>query len=106
MKDLERTVESNHLSNLTALRLYYLVPTVLKFGRVRVMIYTNDHRPAHVHVWKGQQEAVFNLNCPAGPIELRENYGFSLPEVNNLVRTLQPHVKFLCAAWEAIHGHH
>lgn len=70
------------------------------------MIYTNDHRPAHVHVWDGKRQAVFNLNCPAGPIELRENYGFALPEVNELVRTLQNHVESLCAAWEAIHGHH
>jgi hypothetical protein len=73
---------------------------------MRVMIYTNDHRPAHVHVWEGKKQSVFNLNCPGGPIELRENYGFSLPEVNDLVRTLQNHVESLCAAWEAIHGHH
>jgi len=70
-----------------------------------MMIYTNDHRPAHVHVWDGRREAVFNLNCPAGPVELRENYGFALPEVNNLVRTLQMHLKSLCTAWETIHGH-
>jgi hypothetical protein len=70
------------------------------------MIYTNDHRPAHVHVWDGERQAVFNLNCHAGLIELRENYGFSLSEVNGLVREMQNHVESLCAAWEAIHGHH
>jgi Domain of unknown function (DUF4160) len=80
------------------------VPTVLRFGRVRVMIYTNDHRPAHVHVWEGQRQAVFDLNCPSGPIDLRENYGFSRPEVNRLARLLQTHVQLLCAAWRAIHG--
>jgi hypothetical protein len=68
------------------------------------MIYTNDHRPAHVHVWEGQRQAVFNLNCPAGPIELRDNFGFSWPEVNRLARSLQTHVQALCAAWRAIHG--
>jgi hypothetical protein len=73
---------------------------------MRVMIYTNDHRPAYVHVWDGKRQTVFNLNCPAGPIELRENYGFALPDVNDLVRKLQNHVESLCAAWEAIHGHH
>jgi hypothetical protein len=70
------------------------------------MIYTNDHRPAHVHVWDGKRQAVFNLNCPAGPIDLRENYGFSLQDVNDLGRKLQNDVESLCAAWEAIHGHH
>lgn len=73
---------------------------------MRVMIYTNDHRPAHVHVWDGKRQAVFNLNCPAGSVELRENYGFSLPEVNDLVQTLQIHVQSLCTEWEMIHGHH
>jgi hypothetical protein len=27
-----------------------LVPTVLRFDGFRVVIYPNDHRPAHVHV--------------------------------------------------------
>jgi hypothetical protein len=82
------------------------VPTVLRFGRVRVMIYTNDHRPAHVHVWEGPRQAVFNLNCPSGPVGLRENFGFSWPEVNRLARSLQTHVQPLCAAWRAIHGNY
>jgi hypothetical protein len=80
------------------------VPTVLRLGGVRVMIYTNDHRPAHVHVWDGRRQAVLNLNCPDGPVELRENYGFSWPAVKRLVRVLQGYVQVLCAAWRAIHG--
>jgi Domain of unknown function (DUF4160) len=68
------------------------------------MIYTNDHRPAHVPVWSGRRQAVFNLNCPLGAVELRENYGFSWPEVKHLARSLQPHVQALCAAWRVIHG--
>jgi len=71
---------------------------------MRVMIYTNDHRPAHVHVRDGQRQAVFNLNCPNGPVELRENYGFSWQAVNRLARLLQTHIQVLCAAWRAIHG--
>jgi hypothetical protein len=68
------------------------------------MIYTNDHRPAHVHVLQGQGQAVFELNCPSGPIDLRENYGFSWPQVNRLAGLLQADVQLLCAAWRAIHG--
>jgi hypothetical protein len=75
------------------------------------MIYTNDHRPAHVLMYSctrlvGPRQAVFNLNCPSGPIELRENFGFSWPEVNRLARSLQTHVQPLCAAWRAIHGNY
>jgi hypothetical protein len=60
-----------------------VVPTVLRFGGLRVVIYPNDHRPAHIHVIGSDAEAVFNLNCPAGPVMLRENYGFSLPEITS-----------------------
>ncbi len=51
--------------------------TVLRVNGFRVVIYPNDHRPAHVHVISAEHEAVFNLNCPDGPPSLRENYGFS-----------------------------
>lgn len=70
------------------------------------MIYPNDHRPAHVHVWDGRRQAMFNLNCPAGPVELRENFGFSWPEVNQLARSVQPHVQALCARWRSFHAHY
>ena len=39
-------------------------------------------------------------------IELRENFGFSWPEVNRLARLLQSHVQPLCAAWSAFHGYY
>jgi len=43
------------------------MPTVDKIGSLRVVIYPNDHRPAHVHVIGKDCEAVFKLNCPEGP---------------------------------------
>lgn len=68
------------------------------------MIYPNDHRPAHVHVIGKGCEAVFNLNCPVGPIELRENYRFSLREISRIQTVLAEHIEELCLAWEEIHG--
>jgi len=53
------------------------VPTVLRFDGLRAAIYPNDHRPAHAHVIGPGSEAVFHLNCPGGPVSLRESYGFS-----------------------------
>jgi hypothetical protein len=82
------------------------MPTILTLGSARVVIYTSDHRPAHVHVRDGNLEAVFTLNCPQGPVELRENYGFSFPTVNKLAKLIQVHVEAACAAWRAIHGSH
>jgi len=53
------------------------MPTVLTILGLRVTIYPNDHRPAHVHIIGRGCEAVFKLHCPNGTPELRENYDFS-----------------------------
>lgn len=80
------------------------MPTVLRFGALRVVVYANDHRPAHVHVMGRGREVVFKLNCPGGPVEVRENYRFSRREVTQITATLSGRVVELCAAWENIHG--
>ena len=79
------------------------MPTVLRFDGLRVVVYPNDHRPAHVHVIGRGNEAVFNLNCPAGPIELRENYRFSRRELEQILDVLVRHLEDLCRAWERFH---
>ena len=53
------------------------MPTIFTYAGHRVVIYSNDHRPAHVHVLGNGCEAVFELDCPYGPPCLRENYGYS-----------------------------
>jgi hypothetical protein len=68
-----------------------------------VVVYPNDHRPAHVHVVDGA-EAVFDLNCPEGPVELRENYGFRSGQIAAIEAELNGAVGTLCQAWSAIHG--
>jgi len=80
------------------------MPVVLRFRGFRVVIYTEDHRPSHVHVQQAGCEAVFNLNCPDGPIALRQREGFSFREVNGIERWMQEYVTDLCEAWEEIHG--
>ncbi|MGI9133093.1 MAG: DUF4160 domain-containing protein [Rhodoferax sp.] len=80
------------------------MPTVHRFQGFRVVIYPNDHRPAHVHVMGRGCEAVFKLNAPSGPPELRENYGFGAPELALMEKELTQQLERLCAAWSAIHG--
>jgi hypothetical protein len=53
------------------------MPAIVRFAGYRVVIYPNDHHPEHVHVIGKGVEAVFEINRPAGDIELRENYGAS-----------------------------
>lgn len=76
----------------------------MRFDGLRVAVYPNDHRPAHVHVIGRGYESVFNLNCPGGPVELRENYGSPGRELRTIREALAANLKHLCRAWEHIHG--
>jgi len=80
------------------------MPTVLRLGKIRVAVYFNDHRPAHVHVIGNGCEAVFALNCPAGPMTIFENYGFKRQDMTRIENSLANHLTTLCSAWEDIHG--
>ncbi len=82
------------------------MPTVLRIDGLRVVIWPNDHRPAHVHVLGANGEAVFNLHCPGGPPALRESYGFGLADLKRIADALAAAITSLCAAWRTVHGDH
>ncbi|MBC7859973.1 MAG: DUF4160 domain-containing protein [Burkholderiaceae bacterium] len=82
------------------------MPTVLTIFGLRVVIYPNDHRPAHVHVQGNGCEAVFNLDGAGGLPELRENYGFSQKELTKIANELAANLATLGAQWRRIHGNH
>jgi hypothetical protein len=82
------------------------MPTVQKIFGLRVVIYPNDHRPAHVHVIGAEHEAVFILQCPYGPVLVRENYGYSKNELIKIGTELTGNLIVLCARWRSIHGTH
>lgn len=79
------------------------MPTVLRFDGLRVVIYPNDHSPGHVHVIGADCEAEFELNCPEGPVTLRESYGFTTRHLRRLAEQLTESLRLLCDAWERIH---
>jgi Domain of unknown function (DUF4160) len=68
------------------------------------VVYPNDHRPAHVHVISADCGAIFNLQCPHGPVELRERYGGTPAQLRHIRAELTDRLKELCSAWEQIHG--
>jgi hypothetical protein len=82
------------------------MPTVLRIDGLRVAIYPNDHRPAHVHVIGPDGEAVFDLNCPDGPPQLRDNFGFGRANANRIAADLASRLAALCEEWRRIHGRH
>lgn len=79
------------------------MPTILTIFGLRVVIYPNDHRPAHVHIIGRGCESVFKLHCPDGPPELRENYGFTKKELSHIANELTDKLKTLCLEWRKIH---
>lgn len=80
------------------------MPTVLTIFGLRVVIFPNDHRPAHVHVRGNGCEATFNLHCPDGPAVVRANYGFSKKDIVKIANALNASLAQLCDEWRNIHG--
>jgi hypothetical protein len=80
------------------------MPTVLRLGVLRVVVYPNDHRPPHVHVVGQGHEAVFELNRLARTVALRENYGFPQRDLAAIEGKLLQNLAALLSAWERLHG--
>jgi hypothetical protein len=81
-----------------------IMATVLRFLSYRVVIYSNDHRPSHVHVMNTTHEAIFVLGCPSGPPALMENYGFRKAHLALIASHLQDNLARLCTQWSTLHG--
>jgi hypothetical protein len=76
----------------------------MRVGRFRVVIYTNDHPPAHVHVWAADGEVRIQLgNRPAAARIVLRN-GMNVPEAHAALRVVVEHWDELGKAWEEIHG--
>ena len=76
------------------------MPTVLRIGGLRVVIYPNDHPPAHVHVLGPGWLVVINLSGP----KVRETINCSEREARSALRLIADHQAELMDAWRRIHG--
>ena len=70
----------------------------------RVVIYPNDHRPAHVHIIRADDEAVIILGCHTGPITLRSNKLFNISDMRFFCSETTKNIANYCAEWMVIHG--
>lgn len=77
--------------------------TVLRAHGLRVVIFTNDHQPAHVHIF-GDGEAKINLLGADGSPELIWADAMSRGEVRRALRIVTEQQTLLLARWEDIHG--
>lgn len=79
------------------------MPTLLNQNGFRVMIYTDDHEPMHVHVFK-QGEIIVNLGDENTPVSIRKNYGMSRPDARRALILVGANQEFLQERWREIHG--
>lgn len=77
--------------------------TILREGGFRVVIYLNDHEPAHVHVI-GAGEAKINLAGSGEAPELVWSVGMSGADLRKAMRIVGDARTELIARWDEIHG--
>jgi hypothetical protein len=72
------------------------MPTVLRSGRYRFVIFSNEGRePPHIHIKADRNQAKFWLN----PVTLASNYGFKAYELNEIERITQENQSKFLEAW-------
>ena len=73
--------------------------TVLREAGMRFIIYTDDHEPAHVHVY-GDGEARIDILR----MILTSNRGMTKPDLARALAIVQRERELLLAKWREIHG--
>ena len=77
--------------------------TVLRSEGPRVVIFTDDHEPAHVHVF-GDGEAKIDLVGKNGFVELVRAVGMTRTDIRRSMRIVNENRGMLLARWREIHG--
>ena len=76
--------------------------TIIRHAGFRIMIFTNDHAPPHVHVFRAGSEAVIEFD----PLLIRDNYRMSRVDLRRAVDLVAANRDALLNAWRQIHGPH
>lgn len=81
------------------------MPTVLRQNGFKVRIYTNDHPPSHVHVFKGKGELVFYLGSESEAPRMVKELSPMNPSDARLARAIvREQQQYLLGEWRKIHG--
>lgn len=61
-----------------------------------VRIFTREHGPAHVHVFKGEKKVKVNLE----PMRFSRNKGFTSRELRQIRELLNEHMELITREWQ------
>ncbi|WP_448663004.1 DUF4160 domain-containing protein [Sphingomonas sp. CJ20] len=79
------------------------MPTVLREQGLRVVIYSDDHAPAHVHVF-GAGETKIALGGVDGAPSVIRTVGATYAEARRAFRLVREKQAYLRERWNEIHG--
>jgi len=77
--------------------------TVYRAQGLRVVIFVDDHEPAHVHVF-GEGEAKINLLGAKGAPELISAIGMTRADLRRAMQIVKEQQAGLLERWSEIHG--
>lgn len=80
------------------------MPTIYVEGGFRFMVFTDDHDPAHVHVWKAGKIAKIHIGDADQRPEPVDPGKMSTRDVRRAVRIVEANQEQFLAAWREIHG--
>ncbi|MDR3000351.1 MAG: DUF4160 domain-containing protein [Fibromonadaceae bacterium] len=72
------------------------MPTLFSIFGLRFYVYTEEHKPIHIHVRKGKAKAKFLLN----PIKLLENKGLKDQEVSLAKSLIEENKDIIIDHWK------
>lgn len=72
------------------------MPTIFSEDGFRFFFYSNEHEPIHVHVRKGDGEAVFRVETA---VELLESVGLKTQELRRAQTLAETHQQAIIAKW-------
>ena len=81
------------------------MPTLFRQDGFRVVIYTDDHEPPHVHVLKGETEVKIDLGSETKPPTIVFSRGKRSDAKQALALVIDRQTNLL-EAWRTIHGTH
>lgn len=80
------------------------MPTIVRFRGLRVVIYVNDHWPAHVHVLGADRATKIELGREGDYPRVVVNEGLSRRELAQALALIHRHGQLLRQRWRQIHG--
>ncbi|HEY0100313.1 MAG TPA: DUF4160 domain-containing protein [Pyrinomonadaceae bacterium] len=85
--------------------IYTDMPTVLRQNGFKVRIYTNDHLPSHVHVFKAEGELIFALGSESeAPRMVKELSPMNPSDARQARVIVKEQQQYLLREWRKIHG--